>query len=122
MRRLYRTAIFLMILLILAAACSHETRNVIVQGTKQEDNRRISDRGKVQSIIHIIDTAEWEKAKIDIRPPDYRLGFEENEGKRVYYDVWVDPEQNLLTLATRSLYGKLSRQNSADLLKLLSEK
>ncbi|MBS2967911.1 hypothetical protein J9317_03865 [Metabacillus sp. KIGAM252] len=116
-------AIAVIFLFILCAACSEEKLIVIVQGPEHEDNRQVSDPKMVKRMKHIIDQADWKQAKVEMTSsPQYRLGFQKNKAEPVFYNVWMNADNQRLSLIQGSSYVQLSKENSVDLIELMKGK
>lgn len=89
--------------------------------------RKITDKTEVEKIRAIITDANWLTGSIDIAgTPDYFFAFNLNnstgEVKAVAHNMWINYEQQLITLVADSRFTHLGKNNSKILFELVIDK
>ncbi|MGE7910434.1 hypothetical protein [Lysinibacillus xylanilyticus] len=90
-----------------------------------EDYKEVNQKKQVEKANGIIKNANWENKKVEMdRYADYQFQFpfkNSNENKIASYLLWITPNgENLEIITDSNKYVKLTRQDSADLYKILT--
>ncbi|MFJ7185047.1 hypothetical protein [Lysinibacillus xylanilyticus] len=90
-----------------------------------EDYKEVNQKKQVEKANGIIKNANWENKKVEMdRYADYQFQFpfkNSSENKLASYLLWITPNgENLEIITDSDKYVKLTKQDSADLYKILT--
>ncbi len=106
-------------------------QNVTLQVSKIENKnytlyKKIKDLETVNTILNVLQQVPWKNAKVSMsHMPDYKIVAITSNPQVSYiqetYDLWISPKQDLIEVIIegKSKYGKLSKEDSTLLLKIL---
>jgi hypothetical protein len=126
--------ISLLVVLIVNSGCLNEMigQKITIQKRTGEENifddfKEVTQKKQVEKAIDIVKNANWENEKVVMaRYADYQFQFpskgaDGNEDKIASYLLWISPNGENLEMVTYSdKYVKLTKQDSADLYKILT--
>ncbi|MEO4053071.1 hypothetical protein [Solibacillus sp. CAU 1738] len=122
----------LLAVLIVSSGCLNEVvgQKITVQKRTGEENffedfKEVNQKKQVEKAIAIVKNANWENAKVEMaRYADYQFQFpfkNSSENKIASYLLWISPNgENLEIVMDSFKYAKLTKQDSANLYKILT--
>ena len=120
--------IIAVISLLLMVGCSDVTedkatdKNVVQEHMEDENTVNISNEEQVEQIKVILNSIEWENAKVNmLNPPDYQFKLNSNT-EVISYNLWISPnrEKIELIMPSNNKYTKLDKNTSAKLFEILT--
>lgn len=120
--------ILLVTFLVLFSGCTFKSQKITIQKQVGDENvladyKEVTQSKQVKKAIEIMDNANWENAKVEMTHfPDYQFQFPFNNKntKIASYSLWISPNSENIEIVTDSdRYVKLTKQDSADLYKIL---
>ncbi len=121
-------------ILLVTSGCLNEMneQKITVQKRTSEENifaefKEVTQKKQVEKAIDIVKNSNWENAKVEMaRYADYQFQFpfknsNGSEDKIASYLLWISSNGENLEIVTDSdRYVKLTKQDSADLYKILT--
>jgi hypothetical protein len=125
-----KSVIILIAVLVIASGCTHNSQKVTVQkrvGDENvfEDYREVTQNKQVQIAKKIVGNIDSESNAVETkRLPNYQFQFpfkSGNDTKVISYSLWESPNgQNVEIANDNNRYVELTKQDSADLYKVLT--
>ena len=133
--KIIRLFISLLVVLLITSGCSSDMygqkiavqKRIVTEDDAFKSFNEVTEKTQVQQAIGIVKNANWENEKVDmIGHTDYQFQFLSKnsiEEELESYSLWDSENGEIIEISNnRGKYAKLTKQESADLFKILTGK